>query len=327
MMTCKEVRPGVYDLFISVARGKRIRKRIKCNTLLDAIAIENAIRKGIGKADAKAYTVSAIAEKYIPWMDIHQSAKTVKDKKRMLFSQILPFFGHVMPDSINPQLIETFKQKRLAESGKINRQINLELMCLASMIKWGIGQELCNEIRVKIAPLPYKRRVPVIPSPEDIYMVIDSASDIFHKSLFLSLYHAGLRNEEARHLRWSDIDVSNGYLRVSNGKGNKQRIVPMSSRLIETLMEHKQAAKDRVYVWGNITTFQTAWEAAVKRSGIKSRLTPHMLRHAFASHNLDAGTDLKSIQDMLGHNDIGTTQIYTHTTFKMHKKQIDSAFG
>ncbi|OPY13305.1 MAG: Tyrosine recombinase XerC [Syntrophus sp. PtaU1.Bin005] len=71
-------------------------------------------------------------------------------------------------------------------------------------------------------------------------------------------------------------------------------------------------------MWGNITKFQTALEAGIRRGGANKRITPHMLRHDFAGHNPEAGTDLSSIQDILGHNDIASTQRCTHTTFQDH---------
>ena len=350
MMTVNKVKgkDSTYDICVSLARGSRIRKRITCNSQLDAIAFESKLRKHYGKS-AAPFTVSAISEKYVPHIEAHQQPKTVRDKKKMLLAQILPFFGGFYPDAITPQSIETFKQKRLADGRKIYRQINLELMCLSKMLKWGAEQGLCNDVALKMAPLPYERKIPDVPPPEVIYNIIDHAIDPFHKSLFLALYHAGLRNEEARKLRWIHIDVANGSIRVigKGRKGGKVRIVPMSDKLSVALEEYKkdiETRKNKVrkrrkpessktiyrdpsYVWGNITTFQTAWEASVRRAGITAKITPHTLRHAFASHNLEAGTDLKSLQDMMGHEDISTTQIYTHTTFQMHKKQINKVFG
>jgi integrase/recombinase XerD len=82
-----------------------------------------------------------------------------------------------------------------------------------------------------------------------------------------------------------------------------------------------------VFVWDNIKSFKTAWNAAKRRAGITGKITPHSLRHAFASHNLEHGTDLKSVQDMLGHEDIQTTQIYLHTTFRKHSEQVKKVFG
>jgi len=350
VMTVKKVknREGVFDIFISLGRKNCIRKRITCNSELDAIAFESKLRKHYGKSPAP-FTVSSIAEKYIPYIELHLQPKTVRDKKKMLLAQILPFFGGFYPDAITPQLVETFKQKRLSDGRKIYRQVNLELMCLSKMLKWGGEQGLCNDIALKISPLPYERKIPNVPPPELIYNLIDHAVDHFHKSLFLTLYHAGLRNEEARRIKWSDIDVCNRCIRVigKGKKGGKIRIVPMSSRLVAAIEDYKKdieekknkitkkrrpqgtskVSRDPAYVWGNISTFQTAWEASLRRAGITAKLTPHTLRHAFASHNLEGGTDLKSVSDMLGHNDISTTQIYTHTTFKMHKKQIDNVFG
>jgi site-specific recombinase XerD len=77
---------------------------------------------------------------------------------------------------------------------------------------------------------------------------------------------------------------------------------------------------------GNIGSFKVAWNATIRRAGLTG-ITPHHLRHAFASHGLEGGTDLKSVQDMLGHTSINTTQIYLHTTFKKHQQQIKKVFG
>jgi site-specific recombinase XerD len=325
-MSVKKVREGVFDIYIRLGRADRIRKRLKCASEMDALAIETEMRRELGKEARTVFTVKAVSEKYIPWMEMHQRPKTVIDKRRMLMSQILPFFGAMFPDRINAQTIETYKAKRLQAGRKIHRQVNLELLCLSSMLKWGHGQGLCNEPMKKMSPLPYSRKIPEIPSPDDIEKIIQNASGQFHKSLFLALYHAGLRSQEARGLKWEDIDFDHGWLRVADGKGGKQRIIPLSSRLSKLLQEHRKKSVG-AFVWDNIRSFKTAWNAAKRRAGIISKITPHALRHAFASHNLEHGTDLKSVQDMLGHEDIQTTQIYLHTTFRKHSEQLKKVFG
>lgn len=334
-MSVKEIRNGVFSIDIGLGkRGERIQRRVKCVSMLDALSIETGIRKQMGLAANNPFTVSAVSEKYILWMDLHQSPKTAKDKKRMLMAQILPFFGSMMPDRIEPQTIETYKAKRLAIK-KIHRAVNLELLCLSSMLKWGHEQGLCNEPTRKFSGLPYKRKVPHAPTAEEINIIIDNAIAPFHKSLFLALWHAGLRSDEARTLRWSDTNIHAGGPLVVNGKGEKQRIVPMTTRLADALKAHhadqlskkEEGEPDPIYVWGNIKSFKTAFNAAKRRAKITSRITPHCFRHSFASHNLEAGTDLKSLQDMMGHEDIGTTQVYLSTTFQMHKKQLNKTFG
>jgi len=326
-MTARKVKgkENLYDIDIPLGRhNDRFRKRVSANSDLEALAIETKFRHELGAEAKSAFTVSAVAEKYIPWMQMHQAEKTAKDKKRMLFASILPFFGQFMPDRITPQAVETYKQKRLEGGRKIYRQINMELLCLQAMLKWGYGQGLCNDPPQKLSPLPYKRKIPDIPSPAEIYKIIDKSSDTFHKSLFLALYHAGLRSAEARSLRWDDVNIDAGFMSV-NGKGDKRRIVPISKMLSELLAEHKKTA-GKVFVWDNIKSLKTAFNASVRRAGLVG-ITPHHLRHAFASHGLEAGTDLKSVQDMLGHASINTTQIYLHTTFKKHKEQIKKVFG
>jgi site-specific recombinase XerD len=327
-MSTKQIREGVYAIsirFDQTPQG-RIRRRVKCTSMLDALAIETDLRQGLGQqSKTSPYTINSIAGKYIDWMRMNHAHNTYKCKHRMLLTEILPFFGQFMPDRINSQLIETYKAKRLLNK-KIHREVNLELLCLQSLIKWGAEQTpaLCNPLAFRLKPLPYKRQIPHVATRDEINAIIDNASDLFHKSLFCAIYEAGLRSDEARRLRPQDVNTDNGYLRI-HGKGNKTRIVPLSKRL-QGLLIQRLSECGGVFVWGNIKSFKTAFNNAKRRAGITARITPHTFRHSFASHNLEAGTDLRSLQEMMGHEDISTTEIYTHTTFEMHKEQIERAF-
>jgi len=330
-MSVKKVRDGVFDIYIRIDQTNegRIRRRVKCASELDALAIETDLRNSLGQqAKTAPHTINAISEKYIPWMRNNHSDKTYKDKHRMLLARVLPFFGAYLPDRITTPMIDLYKEKRLKESvrGRINRQINLELLCLQSLIKWGTGQTpaLCNEMLFKMKPLPYKRQIPHVATREEINAIIDNASDLFHKSLFCAIYEAGLRSNEARALKPCDINIDKCFARI-HGKGDKTRIVPLSNRLANLLKERLEECGDD-YIWGNIKSFKTAFNASKRRAKITTKITPHVLRHSFASHLLEKGTDLRSIQEMMGHQDISTTQIYTHTTFALHKEYIEQAF-
>ena len=325
-MTIRKVkgRDNLYDIDIGMGKdGDRFRKRVFATSEIEALSLETQYRRELGQETISAHTVSKVAENYIPWQDLHQAPKTAKEKKRMLFASILPFFGQFMPDRITPQIIDLYKNKRLESGRRIYRQVNLELLCLQAMLKWGFNRGLCNEPPAKFKLLPDKRKIPKVPSPEEIYSIIDNASDLFHKSLFLSLYHAGLRQAEARALKWSDVAIDVGLITV-NGKGDKRRFVPLSAYLLKLLTEHKEASSSE-YVWDNINSFKTAWNATLRRAKLEG-ITFYHFRHAFASHGLEGGTDLKSVQDMLGHASINTTQIYLHTTHKMHREQIKRVF-
>ena len=341
-----QIVPGVYDIYIRVSADDkdRIRKRVKCASEIDAHAIENSIREQLGLSTLKAspHTISIIAEKYIAWMKNHVDGKN--DKPRMIKNFILPFFGHLMPDALTSPLIQKYKEKREAmalnkaiiaakkkelpipKEKKINRAINLELLCLASMIKWAASQTpaLSNPLKFKFEALPYKRQIPLVATRDEINSIIDNASDLFHKSLFCAIYEAGLRSEEARELRPTDVNLGQRFFRI-RGKGNKTRIVPMSPRLHELLTARLEKCGPD-YVWGNIGSFKTAFNNTKRRAGITRKITPHVMRHSFASHLLEAGADLSSIQEMMGHEDIGTTQIYVHTTFARNKKLIEQTF-
>jgi len=317
-----------------MGRKKRFHKNVHAGSKLEAVQQEQEYRKTLGREIGDIYTVSSISEKYITHVESHsQSRHTIRNTKRMLFVCILPFFGRMMPDYITPQLIESYKEKRHAEIPGHNREINLELLCLSAMVKWAAEQGLCNEPLKKCKPLPYKRPLPEYINRESLMAIIDNMR-YRDRALFLCLYHAGLRKEEACTLTWDKVHLdAPAHLRVT-GKGNKTRIVPLTGILRDTLgwlslRSHGAAAGTRgsgpgfpsIRGGGCLTDIRKPLWTAIRKAGV-DRVTPHKLRHAFATHLLESGADLRAIQGMMGHQDISTTQIYTNVAFPHLQKAI-----
>jgi integrase/recombinase XerC len=145
-------------------------------------------------------------------------------------------------------------------------------------------------------------------------------------------YSSGLRLSELVSLRWADIDLQDGLVRVL-GKGGKTRIVPVGRAAVAALKSHQtEAAEDHKPVFCNprgepltARSVQQRVRNAAHQQGIWKRVHPHLLRHSCASHLLESSSDLRAVQELLGHADIATTQIYTHLDFQRLAKVYDSA--
>ncbi|MDE1961995.1 MAG: tyrosine-type recombinase/integrase, partial [Xanthomonadaceae bacterium] len=153
------------------------------------------------------------------------------------------------------------------------------------------------------------------------------------QALFELLYSSGLRVSELTSVRWGDLDMAEGLIRVT-GKGRKTRIVPVGSKAIAallTLREQDHPGADDPLVRGRLGKPLTpgAVRARLKRrakdQGVWKRVYPHLLRHSCASHVLESSGDLRAVQELLGHADIGTTQIYTHLDFQHLARVYDAA--
>jgi site-specific recombinase XerD len=175
--------------------------------------------------------------------------------------------------------------------------------------------------------LPYpkqRQRLPVILSPEEVAQLIGAASNLYHRAILMTLYATGLRRAELCRLKVSDVDSKRMMLRVIQGKGGIDREVPLSKKLLVALREYYRWMRPETYLFpGTVNgsradkpiTPKVVWQAvreACTRAGIKKRVSPHGIRHCFATHLLESGADLRSIQMMLGHSDLEATTVYLH---------------
>jgi integrase/recombinase XerD len=174
-------------------------------------------------------------------------------------------------------------------------------------------------------PYPKQRlRLPVILSPDEVAQLIGGARNLYHRTMLMTLYSTGLRRAELCRLKVADVDSKRMMLRVVQGKGGIDREVPLSKKLLGALREYYRWMRPETYLFpGTVNhsradkpiTEKIVWQAvheATLRAGIKKRVTPHTLRHCFATHLLESGADLRSIQMMLGHSDLEATTVYLH---------------
>jgi site-specific recombinase XerD len=176
--------------------------------------------------------------------------------------------------------------------------------------------------------IPLARRgekLPVVLSRSEVYGMINVTENMKHRLTIMLLYYAGLRLDEARSLTWDAVDLEREVIHVKSGKGDKDRIVFLHPKLKEIIQSYgveKKGAVLKSQRGGryNKATIQKIVVKAAEKAGVKKNVTPHTLRHCFATHLLEAGADIRYIQELLGHKNLQTTQIYTHVANKDVKK-------
>jgi len=164
------------------------------------------------------------------------------------------------------------------------------------------------------------RKMPSVLSPEEVARLLEAAPGPKYKAALSAAYAAGLRVSEVVALKVSDIDSGRLLLRIEQGKGRKDRFAMLSPKLLELLRDWYRIARPAIWLFPGrdpmlpMTTrqFTRAVHAAATMAEIKKRVTPHTLRHSFATHLLEQNTDVRFIQVLLGHAKLDTTQLYTH---------------
>ena len=222
------------------------------------------------------------------------------------------------------------------------------LRCLSAIRGW--LQFLMRERMIEdnpaigLAPMPHGVQLPKTLSQKDVTALLDldavpTPEDLRDRAMVELLYATGLRVSELVMVEVALVNLDVGYLRVT-GKGSKQRLVPMGEGARQLLQQYLVVARPRLlkkrasrYVFvskrGGPLTRQAFWKLLrlrAQRAGIRQAISPHLLRHSFATHLLEGGADLRSVQVMLGHANIATTQIYTHVERGRLKRVHDQYF-
>jgi site-specific recombinase XerD len=168
-----------------------------------------------------------------------------------------------------------------------------------------------------------KRMLPTVLSEQEIQLIFSNIKNLKHKAILSLIYSSGIRIGEALNLTINDLDSDRMLISIRRGKGEKDRMVPMASNVLKLLRVYYKEYKPVNYLFnGNengpysATSVRNVLKRAVYKSNIKKNVTPHTLRHSYATHLLEKGTDLRYIQVILGHSSVKTTEIYTHVSTK-----------
>ena len=168
-----------------------------------------------------------------------------------------------------------------------------------------------------------EERLPKVLSANEVFEIINATSNIKHRCVLTLLYSSGLRRQELLNLRIEDIDSDRMAIRIRMGKGKKDRYTILSKKALLDLREYFKEWKPKVYLFEGKSpgkqyspvTISRILQNSAHKAKIFKKVTPHMLRHSFATHLLESGTDLRYIQSLLGHNSSKTTEIYTRVSF------------
>ena len=223
------------------------------------------------------------------------------------------------PEQIREYVAHLFRDRKLADN-TVNQRVGA--------LRFFYIKTLRRSWNIEETPYPKKRfHLPVILSQDEVAHLIESAVIPFHRTILMTLYGTGVRRAELTHLKITDVDSSRMVIHVQGGKGRKDRDVMLSSNLLEALRVHYRSLRRKPATWlfpgGKWHTAdhpidaKVVWHAcreAAQRAGIQKPLHPHTLRHCFATHLLEAGTDLRTIQMLLGHRDLKETTVYLHVS-------------
>ena len=249
-------------------------------------------------------------------MQVRNLALNTQESYLQQVTQFASFFKkspeHLGPEDVRAYQVYLTNERKLAPSS-----ILIAVSALRFLYGVSLKKDWCFEDVIPAAKKPQK--LPVVLSPEEVLQFLSSVANTKQRAILTTCYAAGLRVSEAVHLKPTDIDSKRMVIRVEQGKGQKDRYVMLSAKLLETLREYWRAVRPKG-IWlfeGNVpgrAITRDAVEFACRKARRLSRLHkpvgPHSMRHAFAVHLLESGTDVRTIQLLLGHRSLATTARY-----------------
>jgi site-specific recombinase XerD len=231
-------------------------------------------------------------------------------------------YFHKSPDLLGAEEVRRY-QLYLINNKKLAAQTVKVRMSALRFFYWKTLKR--RDLYFDDLPLPkIPKRLPTVLSPEEIIRLIQAASSVMHRTILILLYATGMRRAELRWLQVSDIDSQRMVIHIQQGKGRRDRDIPMTPLVLKVLKEYWRHAKPKVCLFpspfavnapekpiSSKTVRNVVHEAAVA-AGLTKRIGPHTLRHSFATHHMEDGTDLLVLQPLLGHAELKNTLVYVH---------------
>ncbi len=242
------------------------------------------------------------------------SYRTIKS-----YSNAIKIFLSAFPD-IKPSDIKVYEIEQFINSMVTGKNISQAYQkVLVGAIKLFYNELLRKNYQLNyLYPDRAEKKLPVVLDKSEVQLIVASIQNLKHKTIISLIYSAGLRLGEAVEIKVKDIDSKRMLIRIVQGKGKKDRYVMLSERLLLLLREYYKEYKPKEYLLEgqkgdkySTRSIQAIFKDALKKANIKKNATVHTLRHSFATHLLETGTDIRVIRQLLGHNSIKTTQIYT----------------
>lgn len=243
-------------------------------------------------------------------------------------------FNH-SPDQLGPEEIRAY-QIHLAQEKQVGWSV---FNTTVSALRFFYRTTLEKDWRIDLIPFPRReKKLPVVLSPDEVQRFLAAIPSLRHRAMLVTAYAAGLRVSEVAHLQVEDIDSKRMVIRICQGKGHKDRYVMLSPRLLVLLRAYWKAAHPKTWLFpghdgeGPVSRRGIAWacQQAGLAAGLNKSVTVRSLRHSFATHLLENGTDVRTIQLLMGHASLRTTALYMHvasSTINSTPSPLDSLPG
>lgn len=258
--------------------------------------------------------MTPLRQRMLEDMSIRNFAQNTQESYLQQVSSFARHFSR-SPEELGPEEIRAYQSHLVTD-----RHLSASSVGTASAaLRFLYRVTLKRDWKPDDIPMPKKPfKLPVVLSPDEVLRFLACIENLKHRTILTTAYAAGLRVSEAAHLKVTDVDSQRMVIRVDQGKGNKDRYVMLSPRLLDDLRSYWKVARPKEWLFpGNIPgrpitrdAVGQACEKAHRASGITKPITPHSLRHAFATHLLESGTDVRRIQLLLGHRSLATTSRY-----------------
>jgi integrase/recombinase XerD len=252
--------------------------------------------------------------------------KTYSDALKIFFK----FHSQILPENITTEHLHSFNKDYIIKNGYSASYQNQVI----NAIKLFYRNRYRKNIAIDDIERPRReKRLPNVLSKNEVKAILEAPTNLKHRAMLSLIYACGLRRSELLNLTLRDVLSDRNLLFIRQSKGKKDRVVPIGKKIIEMLREYYKAYKPKVWLFEgqhageaySERSLQLVLKQALFKAGIPKPASLHWLRHSYATHLLESGTDLRYIQQLLGHSSSKTTEIYTHVTTK-NLQQIRSPF-